>query len=392
MHAPQPRHLEDWLMRPSAEESICNNPFHAVMCKVYSGYQSGPMDPFWEEDGLYTKLAKLCKAGLILPEGDVIYMRNRDDLIPLGEGIQLLAYYMHTNSQEARKAADVLESNFQGFFPVTGDKVWRSGITLVYPTVQPHEDTKEIHVDLSTLGTTKDPLGIPEFGKHVVTPATTDVLWKFFKLINESVGEPHFFEKALMYPFNQRIREKSHVLVGKGGNGKSLFMRMVQRLYGDRAYTDAPQPNFKGHDAAVIAYNFVGKRVVTFNDVGDPSESFLEWQKRMITGNLEVKTPSGAWLSIPCNTNFMLETNHPPKFLAIEAHARRFVTRTFADDFKLAEHMTEVELDMIGERGSITAGDLVNYLMHVKDDIVDWTTFTAPTQTAPAIAGAGNDF
>lgn len=381
MHHPSPRHLNDWLWKPSFEESICNNPFHAVMCKVMSGYTSSPMDPFWEEDSPFTKLAKLCKAELILPEGDVIYIRERDNLIPLGEAISLLAYYMHVDRHEARKAADVLETNFQGYFPITGDKVWRNGIVLTVNGVENHVNLATLQEFPTNLG---EQFGVAEFGKHIVTPVSVDVLWKFFHLINESVGEKHFFEKALMYPFNQRIREKSHVLVGKGGNGKSLFMRMVQRLYGDRAYTDAPQPNFRGHDPAVISYNFVGKRVVTFNDVGDPSEAFLEWLKRMITGNLEVKTPSGAWLSVPCVTNFMLETNHAPAVLDIEAHSRRYVIRTFDDEFKLNEHMTEVELDMIGERGTITAGDIVNYLLAVKDDIADWTTFASPT---PATGG-----
>jgi hypothetical protein len=370
---PAPRSLDDWLNNPSFEDSVCNNPFHSVMYKVMSGYGASPMDPYWDENGSFTKLAKLIKARLVLPEGDVIYVREHDNLIPLGEATQLLAYYMHTDSRSARDAAAILESNFLGYFPIASDQVWRNGITLI------HQDGRESNIDLTTLKSVEFAPGIPEFGRHTVDLGHCDVLYKFFMLINESVGEPFFFEKALMYPLNQRIREKSHVLVGKGGNGKSLFMRMVQRLYGDRALTDAPQPNFKGHDAAVISYNFIGKRVVTFNDVGDPSEAFLEWQKRMITGNLEVKTPSGAWLSIPCNTNFMLETNHQPKFLDIEAHARRFVVRTFDDEFRLVDHMTSDELDTVGERGNITAGDLVGYLMMaVASQVVDWTTFEAP--------------
>lgn len=369
-----PRLLSDWLYRPSFEESICANPFHTVMEKVFNGYGASAMDPYWDENGSYVKLAKLIRAGIILPEGDVVYVRERDNLIPLGEAIGLLAYYMHVDSREARKAADVIENNFQGYFPVTGNQVWRNGITIVMP------DDEEFHIDLNTLKVCEQPHKIPEFGKHRVDPATYDVLFKFFALCNEAVGEPFFFEKTLMYPFNQRIREKSHVLVGKGGNGKSMFMRMVQRLYGDRAYTDAPQPNFKGHDPAVIAYNFIGKRVVTFNDVGDPSEAFLEWLKRMITGNLEVKTPSGAWLSIPCNTNFMLESNHQPRFLDIEAHARRYVVRTFDDGFRIIDHMTEAELDLIGERGTITAGDLVSYLMTACSTVGDWTVFAPPAR------------
>jgi hypothetical protein len=384
---PAPRSLHDWLYEPSFEESVCTNPFHTVMRKVFSGYESSPMDPYWDENGLFVKLAKLIKVGLLLPEGDVIYVREKDNLIPLGDAVGLLAYYMHTDTREARKAADVLENNFQGYFPITGNKVWRNGITLI------HESGSESYIDLLSLGDSGGAVGQPtisEFGKHSVDMAHVETLAKYFELINAAVGEPYFFEKALMYPFNQRIREKSHVLVGKGGNGKSLFMRMVQRLYGDRALTDAPQPNFKGHDAAVISYNFIGKRVVTFNDVGDPSEAFLEWLKRMITGNLEVKTPSGAWLSIPCSANFFLETNHQPQILDIEAHARRYVIRTFADDFRLADHMSSDELDVIGERGHITAGDIVGYLRLMKPQISDWTTFAAPS--APVASGEDLDY
>ena len=382
MNSPDPRTLHDWLWHPSEEETVCINPFHTVMTKVYSG-QASAMDPWWDENSANVKLAKLIKAGLIFPEGDVIYLRERDNLIPLGESIALLAYYMHIDSREARHAADVLENNFQGYFPITGNGVWRGGIRLAMP------DGTDIDVDLNTLTIRKDAAGLPEFGRHSVNLATYDPLSKFFSLINEAVGEPYFFEKALMYPFNQRIREKSHVLVGQGGNGKSVFMRMVQRLYGDRALTDAPQPNFRGHDPAVISYNFIGKRVVTFNDVGDPSENFLEWLKRMITGNLEVKTPSGAWLSIPCNTNFMLETNHAPAVLGIEAHARRYVIRTFDDDFRIIDYMSSDELDIIGERGNITAGDLVSYLMVCKPEISNWTDFGLSCQPTSAMTPMG---
>jgi hypothetical protein len=373
MNHPAPRTLEDWLHNPSYEESICVNHFHNVMYKVFTGTGGSAMDPFWSEEFVSVKVARLIKAGLVFPEGDVIYVRERDNLIPLGEAIALLAYYMHVDSKEARKAADLLENNFQGYFPITGNGVWRNGIILV------HADGRETAVDMSTLTMVHDPSGHPEFGKHAVDPESYDVLHKFFHLIDDAVGEPYFFEKALMYPFNQRIREKSHVLVGQGGNGKSVFMRLVQALYGDRALTDAPQPTFKGHDPGVISYNFIGKRVVTFNDVGDPSEAFLEWLKRMITGNLEVKTPSGAWLSIPCRTNFMLETNHAPAVLDIEAHARRYVIRTFESDFRLIDHMTNDELDVIGERGHITAGDLIAYLMGAcKGQVDDWTRFCLP--------------
>ena len=156
-----------------------------------------------------------------------------------------------------------------------------------------------------------------------------------------------------------------------------MFMGLVKRLYGDFALTDAPQPNFTGHAAAVVAYNFIGKRIVTFNDVGDPSAKFLEWMKRMITGNLEVKTPNGAWLSVPCNANFLMETNHAPQILALEAHRRRFIIREFDPDFRLKDWVSDPELDRLGDRGNITAGDLVNYMLTIRDKVDDWTRFGA---------------
>lgn len=364
------RSFEDWLYRPSFEESVCVNPFHETVWQVFQGRAPSLFDPYAPDDGhIYTKLAKLLNAGLILLEGDVIYVKENTSLHPLNEAIDLLAYYMHTDSKEARKAADVLETNFQGYFPITDNKVWRNGICLMY------SDNRRVFVDLKTLEVVTVPPGLPEFGMHIVADDNFIPLAQYFSLINEAVEDPWFFEKTLMYPFNQPIREKSQVLVGEGGNGKSLFMLMVQRLYGGRSLTDAPQPNFKGHDPAVIAYNFIGKRVVTFNDVGDPSVAFLEWLKRMITGKLEVKTPSGSWMTVPCVTNFLLESNHRPELLDIEAHQRRFVIREFNPGFKLNKHMSEEELDVVGERGNITAGDIVNYLLQIKPEVQDWKTF-----------------
>ena len=365
------RTLEDWLYRPTPEESVCTNPFHSVVTQIFGGATPGIMNPGLEPDSLFVKVAQLLKAELILPSGDVIYVKEGTNLVPLNEATGLLSYYMHSDSKQALAAASILENTFQGYFPVTCNKVWRDGITLAYG------DDDDIHVDLRTLSPVENAPGFPEFGKHIVNPDTYEPLKKYFSLINEAVGEPFFFEKTMLYPFNQRIREKSHVLVGGGGNGKSLFMNMIQHLYGNKAYTDAPQPSMSGHAKQVVSYGFIGKRVVTFNDVGDPSSEFLEWLKRMITGNLEVKTPSGAWLSVPCNTNFLLESNHSPEILDIAAHKRRYVIREFPHDFLLAEHMTSDELDMIGERGNITAGDLVSYLLFSCKDVVDdWTDFS----------------
>lgn len=364
------RNLDDWIFNPTPEDLVCVNRFHEIVEMVYSGYSAlDPNRP--EQDDFRTKVANLMKAELILLGGDVIYVREGDTLHTLGDSVDLLSYYMHADSKEARRAMDLLETNFQGYFPIMDGLVWRNVMRLDYP------DGKSFFVDLKTLESPRLDFNerYPEFGASTVNPYNYGPIRHFFDTLNQAVGEPYFFEKTMMYHFNQPYREKSHVLVGGGGNGKSMFMGLVQRLYGDFALTDAPQPNFTGHAAAVVAYNFIGKRIVTFNDVGDPSAKFLEWLKRMITGNLEVKTPNGAWLSIPCNANFLMETNHAPQILSLEAHRRRFVIREFDPDFRLKDYLSDAELDRLGDNGDITAADLINYLLTVKDYVGDWASF-----------------
>lgn len=366
------RTLNDWIFHPTAEDLVCVNRFQETVRSVYSGYSS--LDPDAPDpDDVKTKVACLMQAQLILLGGDVIYVREGDTLHTLGDAVDLLSYYMHSDSRDARKAMDLLETNFQGYFPIVDGLTWRNVILLKYPNGSYH------YVNLKTLQSATVPESgteaYPEYGAHDVKPHNYEPIYKFFNVLNQAVGEPWFFEKTMLYHFNQPYREKSHVLVGGGGNGKSMYMGLIQRLYGDFALTDAPQPNFTGHAAAVVAYNFIGKRIVTFNDVGDPSAKFLEWLKRMITGNLEVKTPSGAWLSIPCNANFLMETNHAPQILSLEAHRRRFVIREFHPDFRLKDFLDDATLDRLGDRGDITAGDLVNYLLTIRDQVDDWTKF-----------------
>ena len=366
------RSLDDWIYHPSGEDLVCVNRFHEIVRDVYAGFMNlNPDSP--SQDDIRVKVANLMKSHLILLGGDVIYIREGDTLHTLGDAIDLLSYYMHTDSSEARKAANLLETNFQGYFPIVDGLVWRDVICLRYP------DGSCFDVDLKTLSMAERPLltfeSYPEYGVHDVQEHNFIPIKRFFSILNKAVDEPYFFEKTMLYHFNQPYREKSHVIVGGGGNGKSMFMGLVKRLYGDFALTDAPQPNFTGHAAAVIAYNFIGKRIVTFNDVGDPSAKFLEWLKRMITGNLEVKTPSGSWLSIPCNANFMMETNHPPQILGLEAHRRRFVIREFDPDFRLKDYIDDPTLDKLGDHGDITAGDIVNYLLTIRDKVDDWSNF-----------------
>lgn len=366
-----PRSLSDWLHNPTQEETICSNYFHSVMVKVDTGYDEwNSMNPdIPDANHPYTKLARLIKADLVIPDGSAIYVRDGSDLYTLGDALDLLAYYMHVDTKEAGKAAAVLEQNFQGFFPITANKVWHDGITLLF------EDGSYRHINLKTMEEVKTISGYPEFGQSLVKADHFNPLVKYFSIINRELDDPWFCEKMLMYPFNQRIREKSHVLVGEGGNGKGILMQMVKRMYGMRAATDAPQPTFTGHSAAKIAYNFIGKRVVTFNDVGKPNEDMLEWLKGMITGNLHVKTPTDNWLSVPCVSNFIMETNHRPQILDMAAHKRRYVIREFPKEFKLADVMSEEELDVVGDRGEITSGDIVNYIMCIKEYVDDWINF-----------------
>lgn len=369
------RSLDDWLFSPTEADRVCVNRFHDIARAVYCGFSS--LDPDApDEDDFRTKVAQLMLARLVLLGGDVIYVREGDTLHTLGDSVDLLSYYMHTDSREARKAMDLLETNFQGYFPVEDGLVWRDVMRIDYP------DGRSCYVNLRTLGDAgrdawRSAELFPEFGASMVNPENYGPIKRFFHTLNAAVGEDWFFEKTMLYHFNQPYREKSHVLVGGGGNGKSMFMGLVKRLYGDFALTDAPQPNFTGHAAAVIAYNFIGKRIVTFNDVGDPSSKFLEWMKRMITGNLEVKTPNGAWLSVPCNANFLMETNHAPQILSLEAHRRRFVIREFDPGFRLKDWVSDDDLDHLGDRGNVTAADLVNYMLTIRDRVGDWASFGA---------------
>jgi hypothetical protein len=70
-----------------------------------------------------------------------------------------------------------------------------------------------------------------------------------------------------------------------------------------------------------------------------------------------------------------METNHAPQILALEAHRRRFIIREFDPEFRLRDWMTDDELDHLGDRGNITAADLVNYMLTIKDKVGDWTSF-----------------
>ena len=76
------REFREWLYEPSFEESVCANPFHDIAKKVFDGYSS--MDPFQPDpDDVRTKVSQLLKAGLIILEGDVVYVKEHDDLHPL---------------------------------------------------------------------------------------------------------------------------------------------------------------------------------------------------------------------------------------------------------------------------------------------------------------------
>ena len=110
--AQRARSLEDWIFEPTAEDLVCVNRFHDTVYRVYQGYSN--LDPEAPDpDDVRTKVAALMKAQLILLGGDVIYVREGDTLHTLGDAVDLLSYYMHTDRREARKAMDLLETNFQ---------------------------------------------------------------------------------------------------------------------------------------------------------------------------------------------------------------------------------------------------------------------------------------
>lgn len=138
------RTLDEWLFAQTEADRVCVNRFHDIAQKVYEGYSDlDPMAP--DEDDFRTKVAQLMRARLVLLGGDVIYVREGDTLHTLGDSIDLLSYYMHTDSKEARKAMDLLETNFQGYFPVTDGLVWRDVMRIDYP------DGRQCFVNLRTL-------------------------------------------------------------------------------------------------------------------------------------------------------------------------------------------------------------------------------------------------
>ena len=173
------RTLEDWIFNPTAEDLVCVNHFHDTVRSVYRGYSF--MDPDKPDpDDVKTKVASLMKAQLILLGGDVIYVREGDTLHTLGDAVDLLSYYMHADSREARKAMDLLETNFQGYFPIVDGLTWRDVILLKYPNGSyQYVNLKNLQAAVPVEGSMET---YPEYGAHDVKPHNYEPIYRFFNV------------------------------------------------------------------------------------------------------------------------------------------------------------------------------------------------------------------
>jgi hypothetical protein len=385
------RSLENWTYNPLYAETINVNPFRIAVTRALEGHlDPDPLSPYAATDEpLENKIARLLPADLIVPDGDVIYIIDADTgfPIPLMEALDILRGYLHMTMKDTEKAAAILEQNFMGRNPVRSGIILRDAVGLIrQPSQQSTEEQDDILETVSmTARRETQGQGIPEFGTHHVNYQNVEVIAKAFGIWNKAIGEPGFFQKLALYPFNMPFREKAFIINGTGGDGKGIFTNLLKRLYGHMALTGAPVPSFVGHDRFTATRSFIGKRFVVFNDVENPSVQFMEWLKPMTTGSMQVKEiNTSSLVSMPCKAVFMLETNFQPEFLATQANYRRFIFRNFPPAFDLTREMTESELDIIGERGPVTAGDMAFYLMQVHGSKKQLNTFPDKELPLPA--------
>lgn len=388
------RTLKAWMTAPRFEETINDNPFRTAVKRAFAGtIEPDPLSPFAEEkEPLENKIAKLLPYDIIIPDGDVIYIMDGKEAIPLGEAMDLLRAYLSVSMKDTVKAAHILEQNFMGRWPVRSGKVSKDTFDLSVP----FEDLvgmatqDSFRINLRSGGVSRETVDtIAEIGSGEANEERVALLHKVFGIWNTAIGEDHWFEKVAMYPFKQKFREKAFILNGSGGDGKGIFTELLSRLYGHLMLANAPVPSFSGHDRFTATRSFIGKKLVVFNDVEDPGSQFMEWLKPMTTGGMMVKELSSSSLvTMPCVATFMLETNFSPEFLLDNSHIRRFVFRSFPPEFELDQHLNDDELDTLGERGSITAADMIQYLTSIE---TEWIAFKPSVLPEPDYFGLADE-
>lgn len=361
----------DWVYNPNADDELLTHTFRRTVKYAFDNKLTiNTMDVNAPDpDGLEWKLATLLYHKRITPEGNKIYVYRNGNLSPLPDGMNDLQHLLHETEKNTAKAFGLLSHELEG---VTRNLVEKDTIGVIITTGDLFENpaTTKTRINLRTMREEEGESQsmIPEFGWHEADFDRIDILAKFFYEQNTAfqTEDEYFFEKAISYSFHQRFREKAFICNGPGGVGKTLMTEIAGILYGSKG-TVASEPTFTGQDRNRITRDFIGKKMVIYNDIEEPSVQLMTWIKPMATGNMTIKGEGGFEKSVPCEAVFYLETNFKPQFLGGNQDIRRFVVRTAQSDYKLVEHMTPDELDILGRE--ITPADVAVYLKMQSYDI-----------------------
>jgi hypothetical protein len=354
--------FRDWVMNPPPDDEVIRNRFRATVRHVFE--HQNVID--WmaldapDPDSLDYRLALLLWKRLLTPEGDAIYVNRNGVLSPLPEGMAELQHLLHCRETEVIKAEALLQHEFEG---VVRGLVERDTIGISSsPLGRMRMDLRRMEYRVDDGSDAR----IPEFGWHEVDEARVDALAGFFSLLNDAFDEDLFFERVISWPFHLDIREKAFIVNGPGGIGKTLMTKVASKLYGPKCTVGA-EPTFTGQDRNRITREFMGKRLIVFNDIESPSTQLMTWLKPMVSGNMTVKSGGGYERSIPCPAVFFLETNFKPQFLGGNQDIRRFIVRTARPGWRLLDHMEHELLDVVEHE--VTAADVAWHLMGVHGQI-----------------------
>lgn len=366
--------FKDWVYNPTHDDELIANTFRRTVKYAFDHkLQINHMDVSAPSpESIEWKLAILLYHKKITPEGNKVYVYRNGDLTPLPDGMEDLQYLLHESEKNTAKAYGILVHNFKG---VCRNLVEKDTIGILeQDSLLKDSEPKHTRINLKTMELIegKDPHTIPELGWHSYDPDRTAVVLKFFSEQNRAFGteDEFFFEKAISYPFHQRFREKAFICNGPGGMGKTLMTELAGKLYGSKGVV-ASEPTFTGQDKNRITKQFIGKKWISYVDIQEPSPQLMTWLKPMTTGNMTIKGEGGYERSVPCEAVFYLETNFKPQFLGGNQDVRRFVVRQpEINDYKLVEHLTQDELDVLGQE--VTAADIAVHLFLMSQAINDW--------------------
>ena len=150
-------------------------------------------------------------------------------------------------------------------------------------------------LDLSDQTLVSDPSTIvTKAGSVVFDPEATCPIWEaFLDRIFESDREViSFLQRAVGYSLSGSVKEQAaFILIGKGANGKSTFLYILQHLFGDYATTVPMQTLMEqgkfGNQTNDLASLF-GKRLVVASE-GERDQKLAENKIKLMTGGDRIK-------------------------------------------------------------------------------------------------------